>query len=146
MGTLVSAAREVWAEGIRRVHAEAAGVVTLSVLQADDMPELLAHALMGDPEATRLAKLVERALQGIEQAPRRRPMLCGSCPRHLRNGRYSIACAIPHRDDPREAVVMGICRCCASDHAAIVRAAQRALKQLWPDLRTIDLHPGEGRA
>lgn len=139
-------APEDWAAGVARISAECAGVVALQVVTVEDMPELLGHALVGDPEAVRFAGLVSQVLQRIQDAPRDRAMLCGCCPKRLRGGRYSIVCAIPHRDDPREALTLAICRRCATRHDAIVQKAGQALRRLWPDLRPIDIHPAEGRA
>lgn len=142
----MSAARDDWADGIARISAECAGVVALQVVTPEDLPEMLAASLMGDREATRLAHLVAQALRRIEEAPRSRAMLCAACPKRLRGGRYAIVCAVPHRDDPREALTLGVCRRCATRHDAIVQKAGQALKRVWPDLRAIDIHPGRGHA
>lgn len=142
----MTAALDVWAEGVRRVHDQAAGVVRLLVILPADLPALLAGAVVGDPEARKLATCVSHAKRGIERAPRKRPMLCGSCPRPLLGGRYSIVCAIPNRADASEALTLGICFKCGNDEGTIARAAARALTDLWPDARILDQHPSEGRA
>jgi hypothetical protein len=38
------------------------------------------------------------------------PKLCGSCPKELTEGRYTVVLAMPHRDDPSTAVGMGIAK------------------------------------
>lgn len=148
MGTLVTGAPDNWAAGVRRVSDEAAGLVALQVVMPEDVPELFGHALAGDSEAARLVGLVSQALRRIQEAPRDRAMLCGTCPKRLRGGRFAIVCAIPHRDDPREALTLGICRRCAVRHEDIVRTAGQALRRVWPDLRPLPgpIHPHAGRA
>lgn len=148
LGGVVTAARDDWASGIARISAEAAGLVEVQVVTREDMPELLAHAMLGDPEAMHLGRLVCDALGRIERAPKRRPMLCGSCPRALRRGRYSLAFAVPRRDAPQEALSLAICEVCATDHAGVVDKAHAALKRVWPDLRPLPgpVHPAQGHA
>lgn len=67
---------------------------------------------------------------GIAAAPRRRPMLCASCPRALRGSAYSFVVALPARDDPTQLR-------CAVEPDAITAKAVTALRKLWPDLRPI---------
>lgn len=148
LGGVVMSAPGDWADGVARVSAEAAGLVEVQVVMRKDMPELLGCALAGDPEALRLGHLVCDTLDRIERAPKRRPMLCGCCPRTLRRGRYSLAFAVPRRDAPQEALSLAICEGCATDHAGVMDKVHAALRRIWPDLRPLPgpIHPAEGRA
>ena len=134
-------------DGIQQVHAEAGGMLTLQVIQRADMSALVLDALAGSDEAVQLLRLTRDTLTNIEAAPRRKPMLCGSCPRALRNGQYSIIIARPACDDATQGIAMAVCGRCGPDLAAIQAAAHVALKRIWPDLRPITVtHSQGGRA
>ena len=138
-----------WTEGVQRVSNEAAGVIQLDIIKHADLAELLAHAILGDPEAVRLANMASDTLRRIAAAPRRKPMLCASCPTPLRlkGHRFSVVVAIPGRDQPANALALAICHGCATGRDAVQDKAVEALKRLWPDLRPITVtHPAGGRA
>lgn len=146
MGTLMNSERKTWADGVRRVNAEAAGVIDLQVVLQGDIPELLAQTILGDPEAARLVPLVAQTTRRIRDAPAGRPMLCGACPMALRGLRYSIVCAVPRRPDAKEALTLAICPRCGTDYATVIRSAGQALQRIWPNSRTLDVHPNTGSA
>lgn len=133
----MSTASEVWAEGVQRLHVEAAGVLAVHVVQPADIPAILGFALAGDPQATRLATMLSQTLRGIQEAPRSRPMLCGSCPRPLRTGRFAIVLTMPDRDNPSQGMALAICERCGSTDAVIRQRATVALRRLWPNVRPI---------
>lgn len=146
VGALVTAAPDPWADAIRRVHDQAAGILHVVVIERDDVPGLLARAMLGDAEATRLAHVLTRALERIAGAPRRRPAMCACCPRPLKDGRFSIAVALPARDDATQGLALAVCRDCATGRVAVEAAATKALRCLWPAARPIRVHPGKGCA
>ncbi len=134
-------------EGVQRVNDEAGGLLTVQVIQQDDMPAMIADALGGSAEAVQLLRLTNQVLANIQGASRRKPMLCGCCPRALRGGRYAIIIARPACDDPTEGLSLAICRKCGPTYGAIQATAAVALRRIWPDLRPIMVtHPGGGRA
>ena len=134
-------------EGVRQVSDEAAGVLSLQVIQRGDMPALISDALSGSGEAMDLLRLVRETMAGIQAAPRRKPMLCGCCPKALRDGRFSVVLAKPDRADASQGVAMMICARCGQNRGAIQAAALVALRRIWPDCRPITItHPGGGRA
>lgn len=139
--------RDTWADGIQRVGDEAAGVLALQVVQHADVPALIADAIAGDRDATRLLRLVNRALAGIQSAPRSRPHLCAACPRPLRKGRYAIVAVFPARDDATHGLGLGICTHCGTAHDVIHDKAVLALRRIWPDGRAFTIsHPEGGHA
>lgn len=134
-------------DGIRQVSGEAGGLLTLQVVQRADMPALILGALAGSDEAAQLLRLARDTLASIQAAPRRKPMLCGSCPRGLRDGRFAIVIARPACDDPTQGIALAICARCGPDHDAIQAKAATALARIWPDARAIEVtHPTGGRA
>jgi len=134
-------------EGVQRVSDEAGGLLTLQVIQQHDMPALMLDAVAGSDEAVQLLRLAKETLAGIEAAPRRRPMLCGACPRALRDGRFAIIVAKPACDDPTQGIALAICPRCGPTYGAIQAAAAVALRRIWPDLRAITItHSKAGRA
>lgn len=134
-------------DGIRQVHVEAGGLLTLQVVQRADMPALIMDALAGSDKAVQLLRLTRDTLASIQVAPRRKPMLCGACPRGLHGGAFSVIIARPACDDPSAGLALAICNKCGPDYAAIQVAARVALARIWPDLRPVAItHPEGGWA
>lgn len=140
--------REAWAASMRRLHEEAAGVVGVTILQPRDMPELMAAALAGDPMAVGLLRTATDTINRIEAAPRRRPMLCGSCPRPLKVKKgLSIVVATPDKDAPEQCLALAICTRCGTTVEEVQEKAVVALRRIWPDTRQVTItHPEGGRA
>jgi hypothetical protein len=134
-------------EGVQRVNDEAGGMLTVQVIQQHDMPAMIAGALGGSAEAMQLLRLTNQVLANIQGAPRRKPMLCGCCPRALRGGRYAVIIARPACDDPAQGLSLAICRKCGPDFDAIQVKATVALARIWPNVRPVTVtHPEGGRA
>lgn len=143
----MSAEREVWEAGVRAVHDEAAGVLSVEVIRPIEAAELMAEAMSGDVEAGKRLRVIARAAQQISEArSTRRPSLCASCPRALLDNRFSFVIAVPTCEDPTNALALAVCRKCGTSTDQIKRKAAFALKQLWPHLRPIYVHPTGGRA
>ena len=133
--------------GVQRVNDEAGGVLRLQVIRRSDLPGLALDALAGDAEAAELLRQAQDTAAAIEAAPRHRLMLCGSCPRGLRDRKYAVVLARPGCDDPTMALAMAICLRCGPTPGAIQAAARVALRRIWPDLRDLQVsHPEGGRA
>jgi len=134
-------------EGIERVSDEASGLLTLQVIQRADMPALVLDALAGSNEAVQLLRLTRDTLANIQAAPRRKPMLCGTCPRALRDGQFSVIIARPACDDPTQGLALAICTKCGPDYATVTAKATIALSRIWPDVRPVEVtHPEGGQA
>jgi hypothetical protein len=139
--------RKEMAVGLQKMQAESGGVASLFVVRPCDAARLVACALAGNSEAAAVLQAVSRALDGIQRAPRRRPMLCASCPRPLRHGRYAVAVAIPDSGEASQALALAVCTRCATDPAEIGQKAFAGFRRFWPDARTIQIsHPGGGTA
>ncbi len=74
-----STAQAALKAGVERVSVESGGVMDLAIVRLIDMPDLMIAALTGDADARALLGSVEQAVAGIQNAPRRRPMLCAVC-------------------------------------------------------------------
>ena len=131
-----------WEAGVRSVHAEAAGLMSLHVIRQIDAAPLLEQALHGDTEAVWLSIALHEALDLINKAAQRKPMLCGCCPRFLRSGNFSVVIAAPERADPTKCITLGICRKCATEPDAIRIKALQAFRKIWPDARPITINTG----
>jgi len=143
----MTAAHKEWAASVRRIHDEAAGAITLSIVMVDDMPALRGFAAAGDPQACQIVQAIHQSLIGIIQAPRGQRRECAACTRPLRGGRFNFAIAIPHRDSPSAGLALAICTACATTTDAVQEKAMAALAPIWRDLRPITItHPVGGRA
>ncbi len=137
---MTEAATAAWQADMRSIHEQAGGVLELVVILPTDMPVLATRALFGDREAGAILTAMTYAETGIRKAPKRRPMLCVSCPRPLLGGRYTHVVAIPSRDDPTKAIGLAVCHRCATEPDAITAKAVEGLRNgLWPDLRPVTL-------
>ncbi len=132
-------------DGIQRVSDEAGGMLMLQVIQRGDMPALVLDALAGSDEAAQLLRMARDMVASVQAAPRKKPMLCGACPRALRNGRFALIIAKPACDNPTQGIAMAICPRCGPTYGAIQAAAAVALRRIWPDLRPIAVTHQDGR-
>ena len=140
-------ASQAWRDGMQAVHDEAAGVLSVEVVQMPDLPRIRGAALAGNADAQRVLQVVRHALQGIVEAPRRKPMLCGHCPRPLAGGRFSIVAAFPSRDDASRGLALAICDGCGGTRDQVMEKAVLALRRIWPDGRQVAVtDPQGGRA
>lgn len=129
---------------LHRIHEQAAGAVALEVVRRQDLPELMGHALAGEPDAHRILQLVSGGLARIQNAPARKPMLCATCPQPLRDGRYAIIACFPLRDDAAEGMTLAICHRCATTVPGIKAKAVQALRRFWPGGRLVDTPTHDG--
>lgn len=129
------------------IHREAGGVLALNIVRPGDALNLVVASLGGDAEATRLLRAVCDTVARVESAPKRKPMLCGCCPRALRGSGFVICVAIPDRDAPTNGLAFALCENCSRDDAALREKASSALRTIWPDIRTIEItNPAGGHA
>lgn len=136
-----------WADGVRAVHEEAAGVLTLLVIRQSEAVDLMTEAIQGDAEAARLLTLIAHTSKRIDVARRTRaPMLCVSCPRPLLDNKFAFVVAGPAGGDAVNHIAVAVCKKCGRTREDITRKATAGLKRLWPDLRPISVHPTAGRA
>jgi hypothetical protein len=129
------------------LHREAAEAMTLWTVLFSDMPRLLIEAIRGSVEARVVVSAVENALRQIGTAPVDKPALCGCCSGSLNLGGLSFAVAAPYGvAAPDRVLAFGICEACGVDRESVEAAGVRALKDIWPDTRKLDVLPTGGRA
>ena len=133
--------------GVEAVTAESGGMMEVAVVRPSDVPVLLGEALAGSEDAAMLLRLYGDTSARIDKAAGAgTPMLCVSCPRALQKG-YSVAAALPRRDNPHHAVAVAVCPRCGPDRAAIEAKAMQGFAKIWTGLRPIQLtHHDGGRA
>lgn len=124
-------------DGVRDIQSEAGGVIELAIVRPIDAPELIGFALASDADAVRLVRAIAETQSHIAAAPKRKPVLCASCPRPLRKHAHSVVLALPACDDPTKALCTAVCVGCATTRDEITAKAAKALRSIWPDLRQI---------
>jgi hypothetical protein len=136
-----------WQSDMKSVHVEAGGTMSLDLIEFSDLRPLLAGTNLGSERCANLLQLTIAALQRIDRAPSRKPMLCATCPAPVRlGGAFWIAIAMPLRDDPSSALTLAICAECASSREAAHDRAMIALRRIWPDARPITLQSDASEA
>ena len=128
-----------WADRVTAVADESGGLLSLRVFRQSDMPDLLAHAVAGDPQASMLVGAIGDALQAVRNAPRKSPMRCGCCPRPFPKNPFSLVVALPEVESPMTGLSLGICGRCATEPEDIRDKAVVALRKLFPELKPVDL-------
>lgn len=141
----MSASRS-WADGMRAIHQEAAGAVMVEVIRPIDVGELIAEALGGSAEAVQCLRLRKGFIKRVRQSPPSKPMLCGCCPRSIRRSGFSVVLALPYNQAAENALALGVCERCGTEPAELLERAREALARIWPDVRSISVHPTAGRA
>jgi len=135
------------ADCLANLRTESGGAVDLFIVRPVDAPDVVAHALASDPLAVKVFEALANASRAVEAAPKKRPLLCATCPRPLRGTAFAFGLVLPMRDDPRSGAAFGICVRCATPVEALQANATKALHKLWPDLVPIEVsHPEGGRA
>ena len=136
-----------WADDIRRLHDDAAGLLNLDVVRRCDAPGLMLAAAAGNADAARLLLDVNDFLARIQSAPAKSPMECGCCGKPLRQGSYNLVVARPAEGDMAKGLGLAICYRCGTSLGAIKAAAITSLRLIWPQARCIEItHPDGGRA
>jgi hypothetical protein len=128
-----------WEAGIRALHAEAGGVLSLMLVTAADAVALIAAAEAGDGRALAYLRVLNTFRLRIEGATDDAP-LCLTCDRRLGVDTPLSALVIPACDDASQCLAVGLCVTCAARHrdsAAAVTAIIGVLRVLWPGLRPI---------
>lgn len=139
-----------WQAGVRQVHEESGGLVTVAIVTREARLELLAAVVLGDHEASTILRAIADCSKWIAKTPRKRPVLCVCCPRPvLRVTRDTIiGVASPATTAPNRALGFAFCRECGKGTAPeLTDRARRGLSGIWPDLRPVAVtHPQGGRA
>ena len=140
-----TATPDALAEGIRRVHAEAQGVMRLWFIKPGDGVHLLAASICGDAWAAGLLRATVTCAAQVMKMRRKKPSLCLCCPRAVRSLDGALFClTVPEIDSPSEALGSVVCPRCATSSDLNSRAIE-AYRRIWPDLRTIEVMPGPER-
>jgi hypothetical protein len=138
-----------WRAGIEQVHAEAGGLLDVTIIDSVTGSALWAAAVLGDHEAASLLQAVAQAAARIKQAPQRMPALCMCCPRPVKRitAATVFGVAVPASPNPSGAVGFVFCDRCGDDRASLLNKAAEGLRRIWPDLRCVEItHPEGGRA
>lgn len=136
-----------WRDAVQRVRDEAVGLFRVQCIGPEDVAGLVLDCLAGNAEAAALMRGVVDTVARIESAPRRKPMLCGCCPRPLVGSGFTVCLALPERDDPTSALGFALCNRCGADPAARNENALMALCSIWPSGRSVTVtHPEGARA
>lgn len=132
---------------LRIVTQESGGALSVHVVFLEDIRDLITDALIGDPDAAQLLPLVRQGIRSIRSASRKKPALCGCCPRPIRS-QFALAIVLPERDDPTQGIAIGLCpKCTENDVCRAHQKAAEALRAIWPDGRLVQVtHRDGGRA
>jgi hypothetical protein len=135
-----------WADGIMKVHAEAAGLMQLFIIWPNEMLPLLASAMAGNAVAASLVNPMLDTIKRVQTAAPDAPAECGSCGHPLEVGAV-ICVALTHRPDPTKGVAFALCRNCTDTVDEVQARAIEAIRYLWPGGRLIEVtHPSGSAA
>jgi len=141
-----AAARQdaAFASGVQLAHDEASGVMRIYLMSSEDGRRMALAAAAGNAHCAALLRACVDCAQHVAHAAKDRPALCLCCPEPIRDMLgVTICLAVPDTDNPQRAVGGVICKRCAAGSDLSGRAAS-ALRNLWPDLREIEVMPGPG--
>ena len=125
-----------WADGIQQIHAEAGGMLSISLIDPARAHALLAASFAGDEAAARLMLGVFSAIETVQRAPRRKPVICLCCPRVVRpRDRFIVCVTMPENGSPSTGISSVLCARCFADKAGLNERVAAALRSIWPDAR-----------
>ena len=135
------------AAGLVQAPTAAATPADLVVVCPLDALGYIAKAEHGDHRAMLVMTAVNEALQVIDDALPRSPLLCATCPQPLLPGvRCAIVVTLPEREGVGRGLALAVCRRCATSRVDVHRKAVRALRQEALGLRVVEgLHAREER-
>jgi hypothetical protein len=124
-----------------RVQDEAAGMLTVDIIDSPAGSALLDRAIAGNYEAHVLFQAVAQAIARVHQAPRNRPVLCVCCPRPVRRVTPATVFGVAGPDTPTRTCAVGFvfCEKCGADRATLPEKARQGLSRIWPDLRPVTI-------
>ena len=129
--------------GVHAIEAESGGVLRVEAIHRDGLLALAAAADAGDRAATARIRQVVVLLKSISAAPASDPARCASCHQPLSvESRFHTAivhAAHPPPGKPHTAMTFAICADCADDLQAIQRKTRDVLRQLWDEVRDIQI-------
>jgi hypothetical protein len=140
---------EKWAAGMRTVTTESAGLLEIRVIDSKQGAALFGAAKAGDGKARGLFGAVSEAANQIRSAPRNRPALCLCCPTAVRTITPStvFVVASPANAGRTRAVGAVYCAECATDRDTLMTRTAAAFRQIWPELRPVEItHQTGGHA
>lgn len=139
---------QTFAERVAQFNREAAGLLQLEIILQKDHHLVLNAALDGDPIAfSRLAAIFEsRAM--IRKMARKKPAVCLTCPRSIRDPNASLALLVPATDAATVAICSALCENCSKHESeTIVKLAASAFQAAWPSLKCVEVpQPKAGHA
>lgn len=125
--------RIAWEQMMRSFHTEAKGQMQTMVYR----PEHALATILANPEPFEvgLLRAVANWFQQASKAPK--PMLCLTCDR-VPNPPPAFVITLPADANPKQSIVCGLCDLCADrDDAVILHRALIKMREIWPDLHTI---------
>ncbi len=139
--------RESLGDGLRALHRESGGVVLLQIVRPLEAGALAELAAGGDAEAEQLLEASLQVIQRVASASRRDPVCCAACKARVLGMQFACAVVLPYQASADAGIGMAICWGCGTEPAAILAAAQNAIRELWPNTRAIRAtHTTGGRA
>ena len=112
-------------------------MMKLAVLQPEDVLAFAVTLALGHatPDTRMLLSAAIDFVGRVGNAPPREAVLCACCTRHLARVPFSLAVAMPARDDGTRGIAMGICQRCAAGPAETTAKAMQALRKIFPEAR-----------
>ena len=127
-----------WQDAIEQVHNEAAGLLSVNIVDPYCARALLVASFAGDEAAAILMRGVCMVVASVERAPRKKPVLCLCCPRsvHPRDP-FSVCVTMPENGNPSTVIGSAICARCLTDKCTLLARVATALKAIWPNARIV---------
>ena len=132
------------AEEMQAVADEAGGILDVALVRLSDLDDLLARTLLGSLTAARLLMGAVDTMTIIDKAPKRNPMLCACCPRKLPGPGYTVALAIPLKEDPQNHIAFAICHRCGTSYEELRPRIAEALRRMFPYVQPFTITHSEG--
>ena len=124
-----------------------AGYVRYCVSMPEDYLGKVQQGLDGDYDAQLIARAWDQFRKSITTQPRGTRMRCCLCVRSLKPRQFAFGLAVPYGiESPENGMMFGLCEKCAPDRETAEDAAQRAMEQVYPDMRPLGVPMPAGRA
>lgn len=135
----MGARTQAFADAVDRLQEESvAGSASVVAVQKVDLPIWFARSYQRDPEAMRVIRAVDHALERIALSSADQPVKCAGCETGLMDAAdFSLVVIMPDTEAGTQLMALGVCDVCGPTSAAILARGVGVMRQIWPGARMV---------
>ena len=123
------------------------GIVRYCLSMPEDYLPTVQRAHEGNYDSRLIVQAWDNFRRALTAQPRGTRLRCPLCPQSLRPRRFAFGLAVPYGvEEPENGMMFGLCEKCAPDRETAEASAQKAMEQVYPELRPLGVPAAAGHA